>query len=464
MGFCTPFLVRTKIDFLMEGGSTRVVQYILMNPVTVTDLTAHISALFETDEDLRDIWVTAEVSSWKKAGSGHVYFSLKDSGAVIDAVMWRGSAFRHTWLPGTGDQVLAHGYVGVYPERGRYQFYVDELRPAGRGQLYARFEALKQKLAAEGVFDEERKRRIPAAPGLLGVVTSPGAAALQDVLRTLGQRWPLAEVILFPTQVQGADAPGQIAAALAAADRFPEAASQAIGLAPELADLPLLVEVERNGRAAVGNGRSPSGERLDLILLVRGGGSIEDLWAFNEEQVAYAIAGCETPVISGVGHETDFTIADFAADERAPTPTAAAVAATSDGQEILQDIRQIHQQLLRDGSACVAGERQAWDALRLRLQRNAPLRQIDLALQRLDDAELRLQRAAVQSLRRRRERLASGAARLEGLNPSNVLSRGYSIVQRADGSIVTAPEQANAGERLLVSAAGGRYAVRREQT
>jgi len=441
-----------------------VVQCILMNPVTVTDLTAHISALFETDEDLRDIWVTAEVSSWKKAGSGHVYFSLKDSGAVIDSVMWRGSAFRHTWLPETGDQVLAHGYVGVYPERGRYQFYVDELRPAGRGQLYARFEALKEKLAAEGLFDEDRKRKISAAPRRVGVVTSPGAAALQDVLRTLGQRWPLAEVILFATQVQGADAPGQIAAALAAADRYPETAGWTESLAPELAHLPLLQEGERNGRVeSVGTGGSPEGERLDTVLLVRGGGSIEDLWAFNEEQVAYAIAGCETPVISGVGHETDFTIADFTADERAPTPTAAAVAATPDGQEILQDIRQIHLHLLRDCADCVASERQAWDALRHRLQRNAPLRQIDLALQRLDEAELRLQRAAVLTLRSRRERLASGAARLEGLNPSKVLSRGYSIVQRADGSIVTAPEQSKSGERLLVSAAGGKYAVRREQ-
>lgn len=452
-----------RIDNSTEVGSARMVQFILMNPVTISDLTAHISALFETDEHLRDIWVTAEVSSWKKAASGHVYFSLKDSGAVIDAVMWRGNAFRHTWLPVTGDQILAHGYVGVYPERGRYQFYADEVRPAGRGQLYARFEALKEKLAAEGLFDRERKREIPAVPRRLGVVTSPGAAALQDVLKTLGQRWPLAEAILFPTQVQGADAPGQIAAALAAADRYPEAAGPTVGLAPELAGLPLLMEGEQNGRApAVGTDQPPEVERLDTILLVRGGGSIEDLWAFNEELVAYAVAACDTPVISGVGHETDFTIADFTADKRAPTPTAAAVAATPDRREILQEIRQIHLLLLRDGAACVTDGRLAWDALRLRLQRSAPLRQIDLALQRLDDAELRMQRAVDLSLRRRRERLASGAARLESLNPSNVLSRGYSIVQRADGSIVTAPEQAASGERLLVSAAGGKYAVRRE--
>ena len=462
-------MVLTQLDAIArltiseDGGSAAVVQCMAMNPVTVTDLTAHISALFETDENLSDIWVTAEVSSWKKAASGHVYFSLKDSGAVIDAVMWRGNTFRHTWLPGTGDQVLAHGYVGVYPERGRYQFYADELRPAGRGELYARFEALKEKLAVEGLFDEERKREIPGVPRRLGVVTSPGAAALQDVLRTLGQRWPLADVILFPTQVQGADAPGQIAAALAAASRYAGSASPTNGLAPELAGLPLLLEGERNGAEAAGSaGRSPEGEGLDTILLVRGGGSIEDLWAFNEERVAYAIVECSRPVISGVGHETDFTIADFCADKRAPTPTAAAVEATPDRREVLQDIRQIHLRLLSDGAACVADGRLAWDALRLRLERSAPLRQIDLALQRLDDAELRMRRAAALMLRRRRERLASGSARLKSLNPSNVLARGYSIVQRGDGAIVTAPDQAAAGERLLVSAAGGKYAVRRE--
>ncbi len=434
-----------------------------MNPVTVSDLTAHISSLFETDENLRDIWVTAEVSSWKKAASGHVYFSLKDSGAVIDAVMWRGNAFRHTWLPGTGDQVLAHGYVGVYPERGRYQFYADEVRPAGRGQLYARFEALKEKLAAEGLFDPERKREIPGTPRRLGVVTSPGAAALQDVLRTLGQRWPLAEVILFPTQVQGADAPSQIAAALAAADRYAGSANQTNGQASELAGLPLLLEGERNGAEAAWSAeQSPEREALDTVLLVRGGGSIEDLWAFNEEPVAYAIADCSTPVITGVGHETDFTIADFCADKRAPTPTAAAVEATPDRQVILQDIRQIQLGLLSDGAAYVADGRLAWEGLRLRLQRSAPQRQIDLALQRLDDAEQRMQRAAAQMLRRRREGLASSAARLKNLNPSNVLARGYSIVQRGNGAIVTSPDQAAAGDRLLVSAAGGKYAVRRE--
>ena len=442
-----------------------MVQFVAMNPVTVTDLTNHIVALFEEDERLQDLWVLAEVSSWKKAASGHIYFSLKDGGAVIAAVMWRGNAYRHTWLPRTGDQILAHGYVGVYPERGSYQFYADEIRPAGRGQLYAQFEALKEKLAAQGLFDATRKRAIPPAPRRLGIVTSPNAAALQDVLRLLSQRWPLAELILFPAQVQGADAPRQIAAALDAANRFPANASTS-GRAPlsDFADLPLLSDDDPTDFPATGEPLAPPDrDRLDTLLLVRGGGSIEDLWAFNEEQVAWAIADSRTPVIAGIGHETDFTIADFVADLRAPTPTAAAVAATPDSLELLEGIRQTCSWLMRQGAATVAERRIDWEALRRRLQRSAPLRRIDLTRQRLDDAEERLRRAVAQTLRQRSERLASGAARLETLNPSSVLARGYSIVQRADGSVVTEPEQTSPGERLLVRAAGGKYAVRRER-
>ena len=435
-----------------------------MNPVTISQLTAHITALFEQNDQLRDVWVLAEVSSWKKAASGHIYFSLKDSGAVLSSVMWRGSAYRHSWLPGVGDQILAHGYVGVYPERGSYQFYADEIRPAGRGQLYAQFEALKERLAAEGLFDAERKRSIPVAPRRLGIVTSLGAAALQDVLRVLGQRWPLAETVLFPTQVQGTDAPGQIANALAAANRFTGNGTSYSGFSDaNFAELPLLSIDNRSESSVSKVGQAgPEEGVLDTILLVRGGGSIEDLWAFNEEQVAYAIAGSGTPIVTGIGHETDFTIADFVADLRAPTPTAAAVAATPDRWEMLEGVRQTQAWLLRSGVEAVADRRARWQELRRRLERGAPLRQIDLARQRLDDAEDRLERAMVGELGRRQEQLVSGKARLGGLNPASVLSRGFSIVQRTDGAVVSTPEQTTAGERLLVRSAGGEYAVLRE--
>ncbi len=441
-----------------------MVEFRVMNPVTISQLSAKISSLFEEDDFLRDVWVLSEVSSWNRAASGHIYFSMKDGGAVISAVMWRGSAYRHTWLPKVGDQILSHGYVGVYPERGVYQFYADEIRPAGRGQLYAQFEALKERLAAEGLFEATRKRPIAAVPRRLGIVTSLGAAALQDVLRVLGQRWPLAEAVLFPTQVQGTEAPSLIAAAIAAANRF----SGKVGSSGShsdfgQADLPLLSIASGSESSGTEAGRPDVvGEKLDTILLVRGGGSIEDLWAFNEEQVAYAIADSSTPIVTGVGHETDFTIADFVADLRAPTPTAAAVAATPDRWELLEGVRQTQSWLLRSGVDDVAERRARWQELRRRLERVAPLRQIDLARQRLDDASDRLNRAMVSALGRRQEQLNAGGARLGDLNPSSVLSRGYSIVQTTGGDVVSKPEQAAAGERLLVRSAGGEYPVRRE--
>ncbi|MDE0080386.1 MAG: exodeoxyribonuclease VII large subunit [Caldilineaceae bacterium] len=435
-----------------------------MNPLTITQLTAHVTSLFEQDDLLQDVWVLAEVSRWTRAASGHIYFSLKDSGAVISSVMWRGNAHRHSWLPSEGDQILAHGHVSVYPERGQYQFYADEIRPAGRGQLYAQFEALKERLAAEGLFEAERKRPIPASPRRLGIVTSQSAAAFQDVLRVLGQRWPLAETFLFPTQVQGAEAPGQIAAALAAANRFTGAVKPPGGLfADDHADLPLLFA--GNGYRSsdtpatkVKRGEGP----LDTILLVRGGGSIEDLWAFNEEVVALAIAESKVPVVTGIGHETDFTIADFVADLRALTPTGAAVAATPDRRELQANVRQIKLWLLRSGNDEVTDRQVQLDELRRRLLRAAPTRQIDLARQRLDESVERIRRVLSVALQRRKEQLDAASARLEGLNPSSVLSRGYSIVQRGSGAVVSAPEQTTAGERLVVRSAGGDYPVLRE--
>ena len=443
-----------------------VVKSWAMNPLTITQLTSHVTSLFEQDDLLRDVWVLAEVSRWTKAASGHIYFSMKDSGAVISAVMWRGNAHRHTWLPTEGDQILAHGYVGVYPERGQYQFYADEVRPAGRGQLYAQFEALKERLAAEGLFEAARKRPVAEKPRQLGIVTSQSAAAFQDVLRVLGQRWPLAEAVLFPTQVQGAEAPGQIAAALSAANSFTgEAGSRGAFSDDDSSGLPLWSTGQGHSGSDAAVGKTERGESiLDTVLLVRGGGSIEDLWAFNEEAVAYAIAQSRVPVVTGIGHETDFTIADFVADLRAPTPTGAAVAATPDRWEMLQDIRQTEVWLLRGGSGAVSERLAQLEELRRRLLRSAPLRQIDLSRQRLDEVDDRLRRVMAVELRRKKERLASAGARLEGLNPSAVLSRGYSIVQRGDGAVVSTPEQTSIGERLLVRSGGGTYPVIREES
>lgn len=402
-----------------------------MNPITISQVTTHIVNLFEGDDLLRDVWLLGEVSNWKKAASGHIYFSLKDAGAALSSVMWKGNAFRHTWLPREGDQVMAHGYVGVYPERGSYQFYADEFRPAGRGQLYAQFEAIKERLAAEGLFAEERKRPIHPQPRRLGVVTSPGAAALRDVLHVLSLRWPLVEVILFPTLVQGGDAPAQIVAALEAANRF----GQGGGLF--------------------------DGDPLDTILLVRGGGSIEDLWAFNDEKVARALVASRIPVIAGVGHETDFTIVDFVADLRAPTPSAAAAAAVPDRAEVIGQLQAVRSGLIQQAGAEIAWRWERLDGLRARLHRTSPQRQIDISRQRLVDTEARLHRQMAQRLAVLKERLAFGQVRLESLNPSAVLNRGYSIVQHSDGRVVTGPEDAAPGDLLRVRGAGGEYEVRR---
>ncbi len=403
-----------------------------MNPITISALTTHIVNLFAGDELLRDVWIVGEVSNWKRANSGHIYFSLKDGGATLTSVMWRGNVYRQSWLPREGDQILAHGYVDVYPDRGAYQFYADELQPAGRGQLYTQFEELKARLLAEGLFDIDRKRPIPAQPRRMGVVTSEGAAALRDVLRVLAQRWPLVEVVLFHTLVQGSEAPAGIVAALEAANQYGEGVS--------LFD---------------------AAEPLDVILLVRGGGSIEDLWAFNDERVARAVAASHLPVITGVGHETDFTMVDFVADLRMPTPSAAAAAAVPDRAEWLGQVSAIHARLgalVEDQIAAYGDELMQSQA---RLRRTDPSRQLARALHQLDELSTRLARTLPRQVAQRQDRLESARLRLQSLNPTNVLARGYSVVQRQDGSVVTGPTRAPHGENLYVHGSGGMYTVRR---
>jgi exodeoxyribonuclease VII large subunit len=396
----------------------------MATPLTVSKLTAQIVQLFEQDPGLRDVEVVGEVSNWKRAASGHIYFRLKDAGATISAVMWKGSALAHGWLPRDGDQVVAHGYVGVYPESGVYQLYANRLQPAGKGQLYAQFEILKERLRTAGLFDAARKRPLPAAPQRLGVVTSPDAAALRDILRVLAARWPLVEVVIFPTLVQGADAPLRIVAAIESANRYS-------------------VEVAA----------------IDTLLVARGGGSIEDLWAFNDERVAYAVAASAIPTIAGVGHETDFTIVDFVADLRAPTPSAAAAAAVPDRADLREQVTAAARTLAQLLTQRLGQERRTLAHLDARLHRIHPQRQIDQQRQRLDEREQRLHLAASRILRQRRERSLAAAQRLEALNPLRVLGRGYSIVQQVNGAVVTGPALVTVGELLSVRAAGGAYRV-----
>jgi exodeoxyribonuclease VII large subunit len=393
-----------------------------MEPLTVSALNTHIVTLFERDELLRDIWILGEVSNWKRAASGHIYFSLKDDGAAIGAVMWKNVALSQSWLPNEGDQIVAHGYVGVYPERGIFQLYVNHILPFGRGQLYENLENLKARLAAAGLFALERKRPIPPTPARLGVVTSRDAAALRDILRVLAGRWPLVDVMLFSTLVQGAEAPAQIVAALATVNEYAQTV-----------------------------------ERIDTLILARGGGSIEDLWAFNNESVAYAIAQSHTPIITGIGHETDFTIADLVADLRAATPSAAAAAAVPDRTEIAAQLAGLQRRLLSSAAALLVTARTDVNQTAQRLLRLDPRRQLDLRRQRLEDRAVRLELA----LRRKLDRLAASnqaaQQRLVALGPMAVLQRGYSIVQKEDGAVVSDPAQTIVGERLQIRSANGDY-------
>ena len=251
--------------------------------VTVSQLLAHIKNLLADDRTLSDVWLEGEISNFKQASSGHCYFTLKDGGAVLAAVMWRSDAQRLRQLPRDGDQVVVHGAVSLYEAQGKMQFYADHLEMAGVGRLYQDFEALKARLGAEGLFDAGRKRPMPAWPRRVGIVTSAQAAALRDILRTLAVRYPAIDVLLAPAAVQGVEAPTQIVAAISQLNAW-----------------------------------STAVEPIDLIILARGGGSIEELWAFNDERVVRAIAASALPVLCGVGHETDVTLADFAADLRAP--------------------------------------------------------------------------------------------------------------------------------------------------
>lgn len=395
-----------------------------MSTLSVSEVTIHIVSLFERDEVLRDVGVLGEVSNWKRASSGHIYFSLKDSGATLTAVMWRNAALSHSWLPREGDQIIAYGYVGVYPERGAYQLYVNRIQPAGRGQLFAQFEALKAKLGASGLFDSERKRLPQMQHGRIAIVTSRNAAALHDILKVIAARWPLLDVVLFPCLVQGSEAPGQIAEMIRAANHFHSIS-----------------------------------DPLDLIIVARGGGSIEDLWAFNDERVAYAIYESELPVVTGIGHEVDFTIADFVADVRAPTPSAAAAIITPDQSEVRHRLASIFGWMTDQLEEVVSGESRHMRSMEQRLLRLHPQRMLDQRRLQLDDRESRLHWTAIRHLDRSRDRVSSAQLQLEALNPQRVLARGYSIVQHNDGRVVSGPGDVVEKEQLHVRAAGGDYDV-----
>lgn len=404
-------------------------QYSLFQPqniLSVSQLTGYLRQLIEDDDLMQDLWVEGEISNFSRPSSGHLYFTLKDSQSAIRCVMWRNSAARLTFEPREGLAVEAHGGMGVYETSGQVQLYVDTIRPAGEGLLFQEFLRLKAKLEAEGLFDPSTKQPIPTLPKVIGIVTSPTGAALQDMLNTLRRRFPVVEVVIAPASMQGVAAPGEIVAALELLNRQ---------------------------------------VKPDVILVGRGGGSIEDLWAFNDQAVARAVAASEAPVISGVGHETDFTLTDFAADLRAPTPTAAAEVATPDRVDLLGAITELSNRHTAYLNSRLSSLRWSLGQAHNTLARLSPRYAINTYRQRLDEISLRLERAARVDLERKTLHLAHLEQSLRSLNPHAVLNRGYAIVTRtSDGALVKRFDQVNPQDDIRIQVSQGTMDARILQT
>jgi exodeoxyribonuclease VII large subunit len=376
--------------------------------LSVTDITRQIKSSLE--QRFTRVWIQGEISNFKHHTSGHLYFTLKDEGAQISATMWRSRAAGLLFQPEDGMNVIARGGITVYPPRGNYQIDVDQLTPLGIGELQIAFERLKKKLAAEGLFDEARKRPLPGFPTTVGIVTSETGAALQDVRTVLGRRFPGIELILSPVRVQGPGAAEEIAQAIQDMNRYGQ---------------------------------------IDVLIVGRGGGSLEDLWAFNEEIVARAIAASEIPVVSAVGHEIDFTIADFVADLRAPTPSAAAEMVVPDRTELLEVIRNYEYTTRQAVTRRVASYRDRVQSLLGSYAFNRPKDMVREFVQRVDE----LQRTISVHLGHRMETAAravdSYGKRLGALSPRGVLKRGYTIVRKGGRAVTHARQLAPDDEAIV---------------
>ena len=390
---------------------------------SVSQVNGYLKELVDGDPLLRGLLVRGEVSNYKCYPSGHHYFSLKDEQGSIRCVMFRGDAARLRFKPVNGLSVIAYGRVSVYPRDGQYQLYCTQLMEDGRGALDRAFEELKKKLEAQGLFDPAKKQPLPAYPRRIALVTSPAGAAVRDMIRILRQRWPLTEVLVVPVRVQGEGAAEEIAAAIH----------------------------QVNNR-----------DDIDLIITGRGGGSREDLWAFNEEPVAWAIALSNIPVISAVGHEPDVTISDYVADLRASTPSNAAELAVPDQQQERQRLEGLTLRLRQAMEVQLDRDRKELRPLeQSRVLRN-PVAVVDDQRMRLDGVQRRLAMALERTLRRGRVELAGLAGRVDAMSPLKVLSRGYAIA-KAEGRAVTTVEQVQPGQAMDVLVADGVYHCRVEE-
>ena len=379
-----------------------------MQIYSVSEVATYLKELLEANPHLADLWISGEVSNLNRSPAGHVYFTIKDETAQLRCVFFRRP---NMGMPlQQGMQIVAHGRVSLYEVRGDLQFYVDFVQPEGVGVLHAQFERLKAQLEEEGLFDEARKRPLPRFPRRVGVVTSSAGAVFHDISNILGRRWPLAEVVLAPTAVQGPEAAAGVVSALAALN---------------------------------------DEEAIDVIIVARGGGSLEELWAFNEEPVARAIYGSHVPVVSAIGHETDYTIADFVADLRAPTPSAAAELVAPDRLEVTVRLSVLAASLLTSCQGEVERRRAGVAQAVARLERLLP--DMGRERQRVDDLWRQANTSLEAFLRQRREGLWGFAGQLRSLDPNGTLARGYALVQR-DGHVISSVGEVAGGERLSVRA------------
>ena len=379
--------------------------------LSVSELNNYIKELLDSDVLLTGVYVKGELSNYKVYPSGHHYFTMKDPECLLKCVMFKGSASKLRFKPNDGMSVVAFGRVAVYPRDGAYQLYVSEIIPDGVGGLYVAFEQLKEKLYKEGLFDSRFKKPLPAYPETIAVITSPAGAAVRDIIRILKSRWPMTKVVVVPVRVQGVEAP------------------------PEISDA---IQYVNNHSIA------------DLIITGRGGGSLEDLWAFNDERVARAIFASEIPVISAVGHEPDVTIADFVADLRAATPSNAAELAVPDMGEVRYTLHAVEGRLKQAIRRELESRRQLLNELSSKRVLQSPRNYIDDKRMLIDHAQDRLCSVMQRELHRDRERYARLAAALDAMSPLKVLGRGYSIARREDGLIIKHATDVRHGDRVFL--------------
>ena len=384
--------------------------------LSITQLNEYIRGRMDADPLLNTVAVRGEISNYKQYPSGHHYFTLKDEASALRCVMFKGNALRLRFRPENGMKVIAVGKVSVYPRDGAYQLYCVSLTVDGVGDLYVAFEQLKKKLAAQGLFDPAHKKPLPRYPGRIGIITSSAGAAVHDMLRILNKRYPLSRVYLLPVRVQGAQAPGEIASAIRYANYY---------------------------------------QLADLLIVGRGGGSMEDLWAFNDEQVALAIYQSQIPVISAVGHEPDVTISDYVADLRAATPSNAAELAVPDRDALRQSLDAQVSTMAAALTRQLKASRQHLSALAASPALQSPTGYLEQRAQQVLLLKNRLISAQNQSIAVRKQKYIAAAAKLDAMSPLKVLIRGYSMTQREDGTVVRSVSQVEPGERLRISLEDG---------